>query len=114
MTGNWKTSAYTKLSHFGLDHYFDFGAFCDDSILRDDLLPYALQRCNSCNELTPKDIVIIGYTPSDIHCAQIQGSKAIGISTGRYSIEELAQKGADLVLKDLTNTHQIISWIFKH
>lgn len=111
LTGNWKKGAYTKLAYFGLDHYFNFGAFGDDSICRDDLLPYALERCNGCNQLTSKDVVVIGDTPSDIKCAKVQGSKAIGVATGRYSVEDLTKKGADLVLKDLTNTRQIIYWI---
>lgn len=111
LTGNLKTSAYIKLAYFDLEHYFNFGAFGDDSILRDDLLPYALKRCNDRTKLNSQDVVVIGDTPNDIRCARINGSKSIGVATGRYSTEELIQKGADFVLKDLTNTRHIISWV---
>lgn len=113
LTGNWKTGAYIKLTYFNLNHYFDFGAFGDDSINRDELLPFALKRCNSSKKHTAQDAIVIGDTPIDIRCAKVHCAKVIAVSTGRYSVDELSQEGADLVLKDLTDTSQIISWIFK-
>ncbi len=111
LTGNWKKSAYVKLTYFGLERYFGFGAFGDDSIFRNDLLPLALKRCDKCGELTARDAIIIGDTPSDIKCALAHGSRSIGVATGRYPAQELIQNGADLVLKDLTEAGRIISFI---
>jgi phosphoglycolate phosphatase len=113
LTGNWKKGAYIKLKYFGLDNYFKFGAFGDDSANRDELLPFALKRCNSSGKLTAKDTVIVGDTPKDIRCAKVHCAKVIAVATGRYSVDELSKEGADLVLKDLTDVGQIISWIEK-
>jgi phosphoglycolate phosphatase-like HAD superfamily hydrolase len=112
LTGNWKKSAYIKLDHFGLSKYFKFGAFADDAMLRDDLLPFALKRCGAKTSIDLKNVIIIGDTPLDIRCAKVHGAKALGVATGRYSKKDLLKEGADLVLEDLSETENIISWIF--
>jgi len=114
LTGNFKKGAYIKLDYFNLSKYFGFGAFGDDAVLRDDLLPYALRRCNCDNGINMGDIIIVGDTPLDIRCAKVHGAMALGVATGRYSTEVLLEEGADLALDDLKDTGKIISWIFNN
>jgi phosphoglycolate phosphatase-like HAD superfamily hydrolase len=44
LTGNLRKGAELKLTHFRVWHYFEFGAFADDSPRRNDLGPHALRR----------------------------------------------------------------------
>jgi phosphoglycolate phosphatase-like HAD superfamily hydrolase len=55
--------------------------------------------------------VVIGDTPSDVECGQVHGASSIAVATGTYSLEELENTTADLVLSDLSNTEQIVEWI---
>jgi len=112
LTGNWEKGAYIKLAHFGLEKYFGFGAFGDDALLRNDLLPYALKRCGGCTKPDSKDVIVIGDTPSDIECALAHDCRSLGVATGRFSTGELIQKGADLAVDDLAGTEDIITWLF--
>ena len=34
---------------------------------------------------------MIGDTPADIRCGEEIGARAIGVATGRYSVDELAE-----------------------
>ena len=45
-------------------------------------------------------IFLIGDTPRDIIGGQKVGIRTIGVATGDFSEEELAQAGADFVVKD--------------
>ena len=42
LTGNLREGARLKLSHLGIWNYFEFGAFADDSAIRNELGPFAL------------------------------------------------------------------------
>jgi phosphoglycolate phosphatase len=44
LTGNLSRGAKLKLSHYRIWHFFEFGAFADDSEIRDELGPVALRR----------------------------------------------------------------------
>lgn len=44
LTGNLRRGAECKLTHYKVWHYFEFGAFADDSPRRNDLGPHALRR----------------------------------------------------------------------
>ena len=47
LTGNLKEGARLKLSYLGIWDYFEFGAFADDSSIRDELGPFALARAKN-------------------------------------------------------------------
>ena len=116
LTGNWKEGARIKLGHFGLWDFFEFGAFGDDSIDRNELLPFALRRFHEMRgdldrRLGPEQVVVIGDTPNDVQCAHVHGARAIAVATGRYDREELAAGGADLVVTDLRDTRSLLNWI---
>ena len=92
LTGNTAIGAKTKLTHYGLDHFFDFSksAFCNNSFHRTDISTQALSIVKQhYPTVSPDQIYIIGDTPNDIHCGKAIGARTIAVATGRYSVEEL-------------------------
>jgi phosphoglycolate phosphatase len=106
LTGNLKRGAELKLTHYQVWHYFEFGAFADDSPRRNDLGPYALRRAKERHavDFRPERTVIIGDTPHDIECGQVIGAQTIGVATGRYSVAELAARHPTAVFHDFADT----------
>ncbi len=103
LTGNWQHSGRLKIHPFGLNDYFPFGAFADDAVERTDLVPVAVERFERLNNhsVHPRDVLVIGDTPSDILCAKPHGAISVAVATGMYSCEELALYEPDFLLPDL-------------
>jgi len=110
LTGNLEEGAEMKLGSVGLVDRFVMGAYGSDDERRDRLPSIAVERARTLTgrEFKGKEIVIIGDTPADITCGQALGVRAIGVATGRYSVEELGTAGADLVLPDLSDTESAL------
>ena len=103
LTGNWEGGARTKLSRFGLNRYFDFGAFGDDGIERPELVPVALERAERATGqvFAGSDVLVIGDTPHDVECALEHDCEILAVATGRCSTDELRRAGADWVVETL-------------
>ncbi len=110
LTGNWQRSGRMKIDHFGFNSYFPFGAFADDAVERADLVPIAKQRCEALTgaRLKPKDIFVIGDTPSDILCTKPHGVISVAVAAASYSMEDLSAYNPDILLKDLSNLGEVI------
>jgi len=110
LTGNLREGARLKLGHVGIWSYFEFGAFADDSSDRNKLGPFALRRAKEKLgiDFPPDRIFIIGDTPHDIACAQAIGANSIGVATGSFSAEDLAECGATHVFRDLSDTQALL------
>lgn len=111
LTGNIQRGARLKLRQYGLDDFFEFGAFGDDDMDRNRLGPIALDRARAHLK---KDFQIgftwvIGDTPRDIACAKALGCKVLAVATGRYSVKALQTHQPDLVLPDLSQTVAVIA-----
>jgi phosphoglycolate phosphatase-like HAD superfamily hydrolase len=106
LTGNLERGAKLKLTHFNVWHYFEFGAYADDSPLRNDLGPHALRRAKERHaiEFAPKNTFIIGDTPHDIECGKVIGAKTIAVATGKYRVAELAAHEPTAVFPDFADT----------
>jgi phosphoglycolate phosphatase-like HAD superfamily hydrolase len=106
LTGNVRRGADLKLGSVGLAERFSMGAYGSDHERRDHLPAIAVERARALTgrEFRGEEIIIIGDTPYDITCGQALGVRAIGVATGRYSVEELRDAGADVVLPDLADT----------
>lgn len=113
LTGNLERGARLKLEPFGLNQFFESGAFGGDHEDRDQLLPIALQKLEreKGKRIRFHQCVVVGDTPRDVRCAKVHGALSIGVSTGRFSQEDLAKVGADLVLPDLSDVKRILRWI---
>jgi phosphoglycolate phosphatase len=104
LTGNFRASAEIKLAHFDLWRYFPWGAYGDDAFERHHLLPIALDRHREREapvEVT--DVIIVGDTPHDIHCARTGGARVVAVATGNYDAPTLRAHAPDLLLDDLSD-----------
>lgn len=105
LTGNIEQGARLKLASCGLDGRFALGAFGSDEEERDRLGAVAVARARDRLGITfpGEDIVVVGDTPRDVQCARPLGARAVAVATGRHTVEELAEAGADAVLLDLSD-----------
>lgn len=111
LTGNLEGGARLKLGRFGLNRFFAFGAFSSDHVERPRLVPVAVARaeayCRRRIGLGPH-VVIIGDSPLDVACALANGATAVAVATGSSTPAELAAAGAHLVLRDLSDTADVV------
>lgn len=105
LTGNLKRGAQLKLEKFDVWNYFEFGAFADDSHLRNDLGPHAVRRARDHHQFdfTGDRVFVIGDTPHDIACGKVIGARTIAVATGAFSIEDLKKHEPTAVLPDLSD-----------
>jgi phosphoglycolate phosphatase len=113
LTGNIEPGARLKLSAVDLWHRFDFGAYGSDHWRRDRLPAVAVKRARDHTGLDfrGRDIVIIGDTPFDVTCGQALGVWTVAVATGKHSVEELKEAGADVVFEDLGDTGAVVDAI---
>ncbi len=110
LTGNIQSAAEKKLRHHGLWDYFAFGAFADDSELRNDLGPHALLRAAAHHRFpfTAAHAWVIGDTPHDIACGKIINARTLAVATGNFTVEALALYEPTAVRADLQDTAEIL------
>ena len=110
LTGNLHQGARLKLEHYKVWHYFEFGAFGNDSPLRNELGPHALRRARERHgvEFAAADTFVIGDTPHDIECGQAVGAKTIAVATGRFSVAQLQAHAPTAVFADFTDTSAFV------
>lgn len=112
-TGNLEAIAHAKLGKAGLDDYFSFGGFGSDSSERPSLVKKALERAQKLFGYDGNQIFVIGDTPRDVEAAKPLNLFTIAVATGRYSIDELEETGADFVLKNLENIDRVLKILNK-
>ena len=116
LTGNLEVGAMGKLRAVGIDPArFRVGAYGSDHEHRPELPAIAQRRaCERLGlELAGEDIVVVGDTPADIACGRAIGARAIGVATGRYTVDELAAHGPAAVFADLTDTAAVVAAIVR-
>lgn len=113
LTGNLAKGAEVKLSHYGVWHYFGFGAYADDHHIRNELGPVAQARAleEHGEEFTPDRIHVIGDTPRDIECGKAFGALTVAVATGHYSREELASHSPDFLFDDFSDVEAVMAAI---
>jgi len=55
--------------------------------------------------------VYIADSPRDVEAAAIGGARSLAVATGRATVAELRDCGADLVLPDLSDTGAVVAAI---
>jgi phosphoglycolate phosphatase-like HAD superfamily hydrolase len=105
LTGNVRRGAEIKLGAAGLWHHFRFGAWGDDGARRVDLGPVALGRAAAVTGRTfaGTECVVIGDSRADVECGKAIGARVVAVATGRTTVEELREAGADEVLPDFSD-----------
>src|SRR5438034_7053885 len=110
LTGNVSRGAQLKLEHYGVWHFFEFGAFADDHQDRNRLGRFARTRAKEKHdcEFAASEIDVIGDTPRDIACGKAFGARTIAVATGTWSNDQLAKFQPDFLIDDLSNVDGII------
>ena len=110
VTGNMEGGARRKLRAAGLGGRFGFGAYGSDSEWREDLPPVARERAQRWygRRFEMQTAIVVGDTPEDIRCARANGARALAVSTGRHSVEELQEHGPDAVFENLSDTSRVV------
>ncbi len=114
LTGNIELGARHKLRAVGLEFTrFRVNAFGSDHEERPQLPAVAQRRARDVMglDLTGHGLVIIGDTPADIHCGRSLGVRAIGVATGRYSVDDLAAHSPHAVFPTLDDTDAVLAAI---
>jgi phosphoglycolate phosphatase len=113
LTGNLLALARVKLEALGLtDHIdLDVGAYGDVSQVRGDLVPVARRKAAARYgaDFSGRATVLVGDTPHDVEAAAVAGARSVAVATGRFSVSQLADAGADVVLPDLTDTERVVA-----
>jgi phosphoglycolate phosphatase len=99
-TGNVERGAELKLRSAGLWGSFRFGGYGSDAEPRAEIVRTAWQRAQS---LGAKDALVIGDTSRDILAAHDAGLPACAVATGRFTVHELAEHGAEIVLESFAD-----------
>jgi len=114
LTGNLHAGAALKLRSAGIDmSRFRIGAFGSDHHHRPELPAIAQRRAREelGLEIPGAAMVVIGDTPADIECGRAIGARAVGVATGRYTVEELASHSPLAVFPDLADTRAVLQVI---
>jgi phosphoglycolate phosphatase len=126
LTGNIRAVAEAKLAALGLHDRLDLciGAYGDDHEDRAELVQVARRRAAAAVHersgpagFTGPATVVVGDTPLDIAAALATGARAVGVATGPFSVAELREAGADVVLPDLSDTRLVVEavlWRLRH
>ena len=94
-TGNVERGAHLKLGPTGLLPHFRFGGYGSDAEPRADIVRAAWRRAQ---DLGATSALVIGDTPKDIAAAHDAGLRCCGVATGRFSVNELREHGADMTV----------------
>jgi phosphoglycolate phosphatase len=118
LTGNVRSMAEVKLASLGLTRHLDLdaGAYGTESEIRADLVPVAQRHAAARygEDFSGPRTVLVGDTPLDVEAALVAGARAVGVATGGFSTEDLAEAGADAVLDDLSDTAWALRAILGH
>jgi phosphoglycolate phosphatase len=110
LTGNVSRGAQLKLEHYGVWHFFEFGAFADDHHDRNRLGTVARARAKEKHgrQFSASEIDVIGDTPRDIACGKAFGARTIAVATGTWSRAQLTKYQPDFLIDDLSDVEGII------
>jgi phosphoglycolate phosphatase-like HAD superfamily hydrolase len=115
ITGSIKQNAAYKLHAFGLDRYLDLGIGGYGS----DVYPKGTQILRSLAmaaekygvQFAPHYAVYVADSVRDAAAAKVADVRCLGVATGRSTISELREAGADPVLADLADTSRVVAAI---
>jgi phosphoglycolate phosphatase-like HAD superfamily hydrolase len=115
LTGNVISTAPLKLQAAGIDPtIFRAGAYGSDRLDRNDLMPVALERVYDAvgQRFPPEDVVILGDTPADIHCARAANARVVAVATGPVPYDVLRDHKPDHLFADFLEASAVLAAIF--
>jgi phosphoglycolate phosphatase len=115
LTGTIKPNAERKLAAFGLGGVLDLeiGGYGSDAYPRGSLLLEVRRQASEKYGTSMDDVpaVYLADTARDIEAAAVGGARCVAIASGRETLAELQDGGADIVLADLSDTAQVLTAI---
>jgi phosphoglycolate phosphatase len=111
LTGNLRLGAQLKLEHYGLWHFFDFGAFADDHHDRNRLGAFARLRAREKHghDFDSADVDVIGDTGHDIACGKAFGARTIAVASGSWPGERLETCAPDFLFDDFADVEKVVA-----
>ncbi|OLF08544.1 haloacid dehalogenase [Actinophytocola xinjiangensis] len=117
VTGNLPSLASWKLAAFDLHHHVDLeiGGYGSLSEHRHDLVEVAMAQAGAKHGRTfaPGSVIVIGDTPADVAAGRHHGTVTVGVATGKFTVDDLAASGADVVLPDLGDTPAVLTALLR-
>ncbi|GAA4912582.1 phosphoglycolate phosphatase-like HAD superfamily hydrolase [Actinomycetospora succinea] len=110
-TGNVRAGATAKLTAVGLaDGPIDLGlgGYGEGPGARVRVVEQARDALTARYGAAPT-MVVVGDTPRDVEAAHGAGAIAVGVATGRSSVEELVDSGAEHVFDDLADPARLVA-----
>jgi phosphoglycolate phosphatase len=115
LTGSIRPNAEEKLRAFGLDGYLDL----DIGGYGSDVYPKGTKIVRSLGmaadkygvRLSPATAVYVADSVRDVAAAEVGGVRCLGVASGRSTVSELREAGADPVLADLADTARLVAAI---
>lgn len=110
LTGNFSTSAYMKVGVHGLEGFFPFGVFGDDTAVRNEMPAIGQAKIKNLynHDIDFSDIFIIGDTEHDIACAKHAGAVSVAVGTGWTDRGFLRSQDPDYYFDDLGDTREVM------
>lgn len=120
LTGNFPESGRHKLRACGIDEQiFAVRVWGDQSELgcpgmppaREHLVRVGMDRAAALRgrALEAQRVTVVGDTPHDVACAKAHGARAVAVATGQFDEGSLARAGADVVLRDFSDTARALA-----
>jgi len=117
VTGNLEPIGWGKMERLGIAEFFSpprFGGFGSDHTDRGELVRIARKRCmlHYPNADLGDRRFHFGDTPNDIKAAEFAGATAIGLLTGVFTREELAESSkveSPIIFDDLSRTEEVLA-----
>jgi phosphoglycolate phosphatase len=109
LTGNTAAGARAKLTYYGLQEFFEGGAFSEDQGPRAGIATRALSAIRDLfpeTAIEPAQLFVVGDTPHDIECARAISARTIAVASGVYRAPELQSHGAWRVLDTLPSPQE--------
>jgi len=117
LTGSSRPNAILKLRAFGLDGFvdFDIAGYGCEPYPKGTLIRVARERASAKHKVTFSEdaTVYIADSPRDVNAARIGGARSLAVASGRATAAELRNAGADVVLRDLTDTAGLTALIVR-
>ena len=110
LTGNIEPGARAKITAVGSDPgRFRVGAFGSDHEARPELPAVARDRTRERLGIHVEGgaMIVIGDTPADLTCGRSLGARAIGVATGRFSVDELLAYEPMAVFESFVDTDRV-------
>ena len=105
VTGHVEPAAHIKLARVNLNRFFSFGGYGSDSDDRTEVTKKSLERGAGVagHPLDLDRCFSIGDTPRDVEAGHGAGIRVTGVATGKYSVAELTEAGADSAIETMEN-----------